>query len=171
MIPDVTLITECFSEVRRTSAGAPESQRYERYYENVSALLTQLLRHPVGDLLPLLRACDESAKTFIRGISMGSAIYAVRSSDRKWLRLGVQGLYVEDILNGEDAEGTIVKLTLLANSAAKLNLHLIEVCWELKQEIPEFIETVLQIPPKTLKSINYVEGKDPSGQFTYTLTM
>lgn len=165
MTPEVNYISECFRAVRQPLAGG-ESERYARYYKHVGELLDKLLEKPWLEIKQALVLCDEDTRKFLRGIALGCAIYAVRSGDTKWLVLGLKGLYIEDQIN--EGDETTVKLTLLANSCAKFNLHLAEISWRIEKEVPDFIDAVLQVPPKTLKEVGYVEGKDPSGQFTYT---
>lgn len=161
-------IAACIQAVKSAQRAAEESRRYEVYYEHVSALMTDLMARSWVDLRELVARCDIATLNFVGQIALGAAIFAVRSGDSKWLVLGLQALYLEDQVN--DAHTTITKFTLLQNSAAKLGFHMLSIAYRIEKEPTDFIQSLLEAPPRTLRAIGYVEGKDPSGQFTYTLT-
>lgn len=165
-----------FSTVRRKQAVAVKSGDSARathvYFQEVSKLLDYLNCKTQSEAQQCVDGLNSSQRSFIRGISLGGAIWAVRESSREWIELGLRALPYEDLSN--DYRDTIIKLVLLRHSAQKLGCDFQQLAKQVYSnwpwELPEWITGYVEDPVQELSSVGYVESTDEKGEFTYKRT-
>ena len=165
------LVGDCLEEINdlmRKNRDSPEGFEvsYWRFTKNMLEQFVNLSPKEKNDLQSIITR-DESGLLF--GLARGNAEVAVQKRSRSHFRWGLLALIIEN--QNHDYRKTLIELTLLDNSARKLDCKLETIFDQVKEfasnETKELFETYFREGYRNINAIEYIEDLDKHGEFTY----
>ena len=166
-----TLVTDCLKkveEVRRQFRGQPDEIR-PRYRQLTEAMLVQFTQLVPEERLAFWSSLSREDSGLLLGITRSAATSSVEEQSADRLRWGLLAILAEN--QRIDYRETLIELTLLDNSARKLQVALEDIFASLKtygtDETQALIESYFAEGDRSLRAMGYIEAKDKAGRFTY----
>ena len=160
--------SEAIANVHRTLKSNPVEMGLQ-YWALINQMVTKIFGMEKEERISLLKTISSDDSGLLLGAARSAAIDSVIEGDKSKLQLGLSALIIEN-LNEDDRE-SLIELSLLDNSARRLQTSLEIIFEDLKDLASENIQSLFcsyfQRENRSIGVMGYVESTDKNGQFTY----